>query len=107
MGIGHEKLLHDVHNGEDGGHLVSEALCGGFRNCLCVCSLVRAARQTGIETRGARLRRQRNHGQDGPKELWEMAEEAPGPVGVAKQGTRGQHGVGKHSCMGLKKIQIV
>lgn len=43
MGIGHEKLLHDVDNGENGGHLVSKTLCGGFRNCLCVCSLGRAA----------------------------------------------------------------
>lgn len=43
MGVRQEKLLRDIHNGEDGGHLVSEAMCRGFRDCLRVCSLGRTA----------------------------------------------------------------
>lgn len=84
MGIGHEKLLRDVHNGEDGGYLVSEALCEGFRDCPCVCSLGRAAWQTGIQTRGTWLRWWSHRRQEGPKELWEAGEEASGPVSVAE-----------------------
>lgn len=95
--VGQEQLFSHVHNGEESRQLVFQL---GFRELgdqravlwCCGCAL-----GLGINTGSAGLWGRRCEREHDPEESREIGKKASGPVGVAEERTRGQHGVGKHS----------
>lgn len=99
VGIRHEKLLKDVHDCKNSSQLVLQSWFGDSCSRRGLLAFAAAA-GVAVNTGSAGLRARRGDRQNRPEVSREAAKESSRPVGVAEQGTGGQHGVGKHPCGG-------
>lgn len=101
VGVRQEELFHYVENSENGGQLVLQSQFGNFGDRRGLLAFGAGALDLVVNTGSTGLRVRRGERQDSPEERWETGEEFSWPVGVAEEGTGGEHCVGKHPCGGL------